>query len=122
MAKADLGTKRICPNCGTRYYDLNRAPIICPKCGTQFEIPAGRARPQTATVVEEEETEEVEAEGADLISLEEADAEAAGDTTEEEADDIEVGEDADEDVFLEEEEEEGDDVADIIGDVDDEER
>lgn len=122
MAKADLGTKRVCPNCGTRYYDLNRVPIICPKCGTQFEIPAGRARPQAAAVVEEEDTEEVETEGAEMISLEEADAEAAGDTPEEEGDDIEVGEEGEEDVFLEEEEEEGDDVTDIIGDVDDEER
>ena len=27
MTKADLGTKRLCPHCGTRYYDLNRSPI-----------------------------------------------------------------------------------------------
>ena len=48
MTKAELGTKRICPNCGTKYYDLNRDPIVCPRCGTYFEAidddDAGAAR------------------------------------------------------------------------------
>ena len=35
VAKANLGTKRVCPNCGSKYYDLNHSPIICPKCGTR---------------------------------------------------------------------------------------
>ena len=48
MAKADLGTKRLCPSCGARYYDLNHSPIICPRCGTQFEVPvaAGAGTPE----------------------------------------------------------------------------
>ncbi len=33
MAKPKLGTKRTCPTCGSRYYDLNRVPPACPKCG-----------------------------------------------------------------------------------------
>ncbi len=36
MAKQDWGTKRQCPECGTRFYDLNRTPIVCVKCGTAF--------------------------------------------------------------------------------------
>jgi putative transposase len=37
MTKPELGTKRLCPNCSARYYDLNKTPITCPKCGTPFE-------------------------------------------------------------------------------------
>lgn len=37
MVKAELGTKRVCPNCGTRFYDLSKRPITCPKCGSAFE-------------------------------------------------------------------------------------
>ncbi|MBO0711819.1 MAG: TIGR02300 family protein, partial [Acetobacteraceae bacterium] len=32
MAKAELGTKRLCANCGAKFYDLNKDPIVCPKC------------------------------------------------------------------------------------------
>ena len=32
MPKADWGTKRACPKCAKRFYDLNRDPIVCP-CG-----------------------------------------------------------------------------------------
>ena len=38
MAKPELGIKRTCPNCGNKYYDLNRDPIVCPSCGTIFEV------------------------------------------------------------------------------------
>ncbi len=124
MAKADLGTKRHCPNCGAKYYDLNRSPIICPRCGTPFEVPTGRGgrpSPAAAAVVVEEVEEIVPQADVEVISLEEADEEAAGTTEEvEEGEEAEVaGEVAD--VFLEEEEGE-DDVTNIIGDVDEEER
>jgi len=124
VAKADLGTKRLCPSCGARYYDLNKSPIICPRCGTQFEVPTSgrsRAAPAPVAAVVEDEEVEVEAE-AEVISLEEADEEVAGGAEEvEDGDDAEAVE-VEEDVFLEEEEEEGDDVSTIIGDVDEEER
>ena len=35
--KADLGTKRICPSCSARFYDLQKRPIECPKCAFAFE-------------------------------------------------------------------------------------
>ncbi|MEO8669266.1 MAG: TIGR02300 family protein, partial [Bauldia sp.] len=82
MTKVELGTKRLCPNCGTKYYDLNRSPIVCPKCGTVFAVAAAataaRARAQAAAKapVEEEEVEVVPKE-AELVSLEEADEEVA---------------------------------------------
>lgn len=30
------GLKRICMSCGTRFYDMNKRPIICPNCSTEF--------------------------------------------------------------------------------------
>jgi uncharacterized protein (TIGR02300 family) len=133
VTKAELGTKRICPNCGTKYYDLNRSPIICPKCGTVFALvaaaSAAKARAQAAAKapVEEEEVEAVPEKDAELVSLEEADDEAADsgavkvEGVEDEHEAVE-GDDADDDTFLADEEEEEEDVGDIIGDVDEEER
>lgn len=36
MAKEEWGTKRVCPKCSTRFYDLNKDPIVCIECGTEF--------------------------------------------------------------------------------------
>lgn len=128
MAKSELGTKRIDPETGKKFYDLNKDPIVSPYTGNSyprsfFESGPVRARP-AAKEVEEEEAEDDVADSAEFISLEEADTEASGaaDTADGDVDDedVVIGED-DGDVFIEEEEEEGDDVTDIIGGVDDEE-
>ena len=38
MAKAEWGTKRTCPNCGTRFYDLgNDDPVHCINCDKDFQ-------------------------------------------------------------------------------------
>src|SRR5262245_6004401 len=36
--KAERGMKRTCqnPECGSRFYDLNRDPIVCPICESAF--------------------------------------------------------------------------------------
>ena len=133
MAKPELGTKRICPSCGTKYYDLKRNPIVCPNCGTIFEAPAPRAaarkaEPKPAPVVEDVAIIERE-EG--VVSLEEveegAPADIGPDIEEDEevvvpdAEDAVVDTEAD-DTFLPEEEEEGDDVAGLLDvDAEDEE-
>ena len=44
MAKPELGTKRLCGNCGAKFYDLSKDPIICPKCHTVLELAAVSAR------------------------------------------------------------------------------
>src|SRR5262245_43664385 len=38
--KAERGTKRTCqnPECGSRFYDLNRDPIVCPICHSAFQL------------------------------------------------------------------------------------
>ena len=38
MTKPELGTKRLCAECGAKYYDLNTTPVTCPKCGASFQI------------------------------------------------------------------------------------
>jgi uncharacterized protein (TIGR02300 family) len=60
LTKPDWGSKRICPNCGTRYYDMQRDPITCPKCGAPFDLEAltktsrkSRAASAVVAVVEE---------------------------------------------------------------------
>ncbi|HEX3808239.1 MAG TPA: FYDLN acid domain-containing protein [Rhizomicrobium sp.] len=37
LVKAELGTKRVCPQCAARFYDLEKRPIECPKCEFSFE-------------------------------------------------------------------------------------
>ena len=67
MVKADLGTKRGCPSCGARFYDLSKRPIECPKCAFSFEPEAlykqrrGRQPEPAAGVVPAAEAEDEEA-------------------------------------------------------------
>ena len=72
MAKPELGTKRQCQNCGAKFFDLNKDPIVCPKCGTVFQGAAARARP--ASKPEEEETELATPAGVEVVSLDEVEA------------------------------------------------
>jgi len=125
VAKPELGTKRLCPSCGTKYYDFNRSPILCPKCGTAFVVGITAVRPEKAKAVAVVDEVEIEDETPDveIVSLEEADAEASGaddvpGIEDEEIADIDPDDEAD--VFLEEEDE-GDDVTDILGGVEEEE-
>jgi len=135
VAKPELGTKRLCTNCGAKFYDLSKDPIVCPKCHTVLELAAvtARARPEPvaaarAAPVPQEEVVAPETQEAEFVSLEEADAEAQGKKTGEgEAaeggeEEIELeDEPMDDATFIEEQEEGDEDVTDIIGDVEDEE-
>lgn len=121
MAKPGLGTKRLCPHCGAKFYDLEKDPIVCAKCGSIVEIvlPTGRGRPDARKAVVADEAEAPEAADAEFVSLEDADAEASGgkkagkDAVD---DDIEVEDDGEEDdTFLAEDEDADEDVSDIIG-------
>ena len=135
MAKPELGTKRLCGNCGAKFYDLSKDPIVCPKCHTVLELAAvsSRSRPDSAAAravapVPEEETVAPETAEAEFVSLEDADAEAQGKKTadgeavEGAEDEVELEDEGlDDAAFIEEQEEGDEDVTDIIGDVDDEE-
>jgi uncharacterized protein (TIGR02300 family) len=121
VAKAELGTKRVCPNCGTKYYDLNKTPPFCPKCGTEFVVITAKTRPQGATPKKEEPKEEAEeaTPAVETISLEEADEEAVGGKSDkdEETADLEAADSTNGDTFVEEDQNEDDDVAEIVGGV-----
>ncbi len=127
MAKPDLGTKRLCGNCGAKFYDLSKTPIVCPKCETVFVVApvSSRARPEAAraaaAAVVEPEVVAPETAEAEFVSLEEADAETASAKTGVEGEDVEIDPALDADAFIEEQEEGDADVTDIIGDVDKEE-
>ena len=37
MVKPEWGTKRTCPKCGTRFYDLTKEdPVVCINCSNQW--------------------------------------------------------------------------------------
>ena len=38
MSKPEWGTKRICLQCGERFYDLGKDPIKCPHCGDEMSV------------------------------------------------------------------------------------
>lgn len=76
VVKADLGTKRACPSCNARFYDLAKRPIECPKCGFSYE-PEALFKQRRSRVAEtadqavisaadtEDEEEDEEEEGAE---------------------------------------------------------
>jgi uncharacterized protein (TIGR02300 family) len=114
--KQARGTKRTCQSneCGARFYDLNRHPVTCPVCGTIYELASS---PLAIAAVEEKSPRRArkvefvpEKAPADPV----ADAEVEEALPEIEDADTEVAADEDE-TFLEEEEEEGGDVSNIIG-------
>jgi len=122
VAKPELGTKRIDPETGRKFYDLNRDPIVSPYTGKSY--PRSFFESADGVMPEEEEVEEKELdaeEDVETVSLEEADDEAAGGAEEdidiEDEEDVDLGDD--DETFLEDEEED-DDVSGII-DVDDDE-
>jgi len=120
VAKPEWGTKRICPSCGARYYDLLRDPVVCPKCSTPFDpeafLKSRRARP--APPVEKE----LEPVGTDELDpeLETEEADAA---EEEEAVPLEEAEEEDEELLEDASDlgEDEDDMAEVIENVEEEE-
>ena len=122
MVKPELGTKRQCHNCGTKFFDFSRSPIECPKCGTIFQVAALPKAAAAARTSQPEDDVEADPAAAQLVPLEEADAgdeKAAAVVAD---DEIEIEDDPAEETFLEEEEEENDDVSDLIdGEIEDDE-
>jgi uncharacterized protein (TIGR02300 family) len=96
MAKPELGLKRVCVACSTKFYDLMRAPAICPKCGTEQPAEQPRLRRASSAVPEEKIKKRVvvpEAE-ADEVALEDVEADETIEDAEELEDDAEgIGED-----------------------------
>ena len=140
MAKAELGTKRTCPETDKKFYDLGKDPVISPYTGKSyplsfFDLPTGPSRAKPAPPIQavkpeaaaEEEEDDLELEGAEVVSLDDADDEVAtddgknmpdlGDNTDDELEDIVVDDaddDDEDDTFLAVDDDDDDNVADII--------
>ena len=111
MAKPDLGTKRVCPETGRKFYDLNKDPIVSPYTGKSYPLSffeddgadVVEAKPEKVKEdVSETTEEETETEGPEVLSLEDADEENA-----EEGDDNlpDLGDNTDDEVLDDDEEE-----------------
>ncbi len=122
MAKPELGTKRIDPETGKKFYDLNKDPVVSPYTGKSYPLSFFAETSAAAVlekVAEEDEVPEVdtESETVEIVSLEDADDEAAGgeELPDLGDDDVDIGDD-DDDTFLEQDEdEEDDDMSGLIG-------
>ena len=136
MSRPELGTKRRCTSCSTKFYDLARDPIVCPKCGEtvipdtppkKAASPAVKAPDKPAPVAEpkaEPKPREKKEPDEPVISFEEADEETAGTARSGKGDDedIDIGDDVeiedddddDDDSLLADDEDYDEDVTDII--------
>ena len=125
MVKAELGTKRTCPSCAARFYDLMKNPIVCPKCNANFvaaavlpskgDMPAMAPAPKPRVV----EADDIEVADVELVSLEDAEAPDVADDDETAGiEDVDLGEggdaEAEDDTFLVEEEEDGDNMSGLL--------
>jgi uncharacterized protein (TIGR02300 family) len=127
MSKPARGSKRVCPSCGARFYDLARMPITCPVCRAVYQVPAAPSRrSERAQQAEARKAEVVEVrpvvEKVEVISLEEVEEAGAEAAIAEDEEIVDLGEDTpeippgdDENAFLEEEEEGEADVSGIVG-------
>jgi uncharacterized protein (TIGR02300 family) len=124
VAKSELGTKRVCPETGRKFYDLGKTPVISPYTGKVVPIVVpvqSRSRPSDAAKVAPVAAAESivpETADAEFVSLEDAEAEQQGKKAEAgtDADEAVEGDENDDAAFIEEEDEGDPDVTDIIGD------
>ncbi len=93
MVKAEWGTKRACPKCNTRFYDLGKdEPVACIACGFAW-VPEPVLKSKQTTPFEQAKPSAQAAggEGGDSVD-EDLDIDAAEDA---EAPDVDLGDDDD---------------------------
>jgi len=127
VSKPEWGTKRLCQSCGTKFYDLQRAPITCPSCGAEADrespLKSRRSRaaaaPKPVPVAPVKKPQPVEAkvdgdEAEDLPDADPADADLP------DADPADDSADDSDDTLIEDTSELGDDdVSDVVASKDD---
>jgi uncharacterized protein (TIGR02300 family) len=84
MPKEEWGTKRLCPETGKRFYDLNASPIISPYTGKEVAVDTSKTRTMAADAEDAQTKKAKEAEEAEDLVLDDAD---------EEEDDADLGDD-----------------------------
>ncbi len=130
------GIKRTCANCAARFYDLNHDVGVCPKCDAPFDSQATTKRKRTRAAAEAKKPEAKikasESPGPALGLAKDAgkvadiaansDGSAAADSLEK-IEDIDKSDDENESPIEDASElgEDNDDVAEVIGKVEDEE-
>ncbi|MET3588973.1 uncharacterized protein (TIGR02300 family) [Bartonella silvatica] len=117
MAKQELGTKRIDPETGKKFYDLNRDPIVSPYTGisyprSYFEVAAAEANNEED--VDAEELDTALEKSTFMILEEDGDDSKDDDIPDLEDSDVDLGDD--DDAFLSHDDDDDDgDVSDILG-------
>ena len=64
MPKKEWGVKRVCPETGKRFYDLNREPVISPYTGMPISVEAENDEPEIKEAEDGAKPGGVEVEGA----------------------------------------------------------
>lgn len=94
MPKEEWGVKRLCPNCSTRFYDLQRDPMVCPSCGHSFSLESltsGKSRSLVADKSDAQSAKTKDDVEADDVVLDDDDTDVAlGDNVLDDDDDDEV--------------------------------
>ncbi|SMH40538.1 TIGR02300 family protein [Maritimibacter sp. HL-12] len=109
MPKEEWGTKRVCPETGKRFYDLNANPIISPYTGKVVELDTGKASRTMVADKADKASKAKDLESDDLVDSEDIVEE---DDTEVDLEDDVLEDDEDDDVSL-------DDIADVAAPDDD---
>ena len=132
MAKEGAGTKRVCPETGKKFYDLEKDPIISPYTGKEYPLSffdegAAADKPADKASEDEADNDEIELEtgssaesGPEFVALEDADDDSDDDDVENIPDidgdeDDEISVDEDDNTFLETDDDENNDVSDLVG-------
>ncbi len=111
MPKEEWGVKRVCPNCSTRFYDLQNDPMTCPACGHEFSLESltgNKSRTMTADKPDAQNKDNDVSDDSDDVVLDDDDDDAEVDL----GDDVLEEDDDDDTVNL-------DDIADVASDDDD---
>ena len=71
MAKEEWGTKRICPETGKRFYDLNNSPVISPYTGKEIILDKSSSEKTKVTRKNEESINDAKfEESEELLTIE----------------------------------------------------
>jgi len=116
MAKPELGTKRIDPETGKKFYDLGRDPIISPYTGISYPRSYFDENADLKEEALEEEGIDTALEKPEFITLDEVDDEKREDDLPDLGDDDVDLSEVDDDTFLADDDSD-DDVVGILGDV-----